>query len=446
MRFERKMLLLAAATALPSLLVLVVVLIATPVSWRTLIAITAPVLVVTLFALSLLHDHVVSALRTLANLLAAIREEDYSIRGRRARADDALGEVMIEVNELSGLLHDRRLGAAEASALLHMVIREIDAAIFAFDAQGRLRLVNRAGERLMAAPSERLLGRKASELELQRCLDEDELTTLEFTFPGGSGRWGMRKSIFRESGHPHTLLLITDLSQTLRDEERQAWHRLVRVLSHELNNSLTPIKSIAASLLSTASHRPLPTDWNDDIERGLTVIASRAESLTRFVNAYSRLARLPRPRFGPVDVGDLLQRIGTLERRIEIDARPGRPITIQADADQLEQAIINLVRNAVDAALETGGGVSLGWRAHARHVEITVTDEGRGLGGSTNLFVPFFTTKPGGTGIGLVLSRQIADAHGGALTLENRTDRSGCVARLRLPLQQPLVEMQPGQS
>jgi signal transduction histidine kinase len=96
--------------------------------------------------------------------------------------------------------------------------------------------------------------------------------------------------------------------------------------------------------------------------------------------------------------------------------------------------LINLLRNAADAALETGGGVRVGWRKNASYIEVKVEDDGPGLSNTGNLFVPFFTTKPGGSGIGLVLSRQIAEAHGGALTLENRRDGSGCEARLRLPI------------
>jgi two-component system nitrogen regulation sensor histidine kinase NtrY len=382
-----------------------------------------------------LHERLIYPLRTLSNLLAALREEDYSIRARGARSDDALGEVMIEVNELSRLLYDRRLGALEATALLQIVIAEIDAAIFTFDSAQRLRLVNRAGERLLAEPKERILGREAGELGLSSCLEGDEPRTMELSFPGASGRWGVRKSTVRESGRPHTLLVITDLSQALRDEERQAWQRLVRVLSHELNNSLAPIRSIAASLLSMGSRDPLPEDWNQDVRKGLAVIASRSESLVRFVDAYSRLARLPRPEFRDVDAGALIERVVQLERRLPVTLRPGPRVIIDADADQIEQLVINLVRNAVDAALETGGGVQVSWSVRSRTLEIVVLDEGPGLGSSANLFVPFYTTKPGGSGIGLVLSRQIADAHGGTLTLENRPDRPGCIARLTVRTQ-----------
>ncbi|HEX9127537.1 MAG TPA: ATP-binding protein, partial [Gemmatimonadaceae bacterium] len=278
-----------------------------------------------------------------------------------------------------------------------------------------------------------LLGRTAADLGLAGCLESMD-ATVEMSFGGGSGRFGVRRSTFRESGHRHTLLVITDLSQVLRDEERQAWIRLVRVLSHELNNSLAPIRSIARTLLSLGSRETMPADWNDDVKKGLEVIASRAESLTRFMEAYSKLARLPPPQFRTVDIASLIERVARLEDRIAVRLAAGPALTIEADADQLEQLIINLVRNAADASIESGGSVQISWSADDRAVEIAIADEGHGLASGANLFVPFYTTKPGGTGIGVVLSRQIAEAHRGTLTLENRSDRTGCIARLRLPL------------
>jgi nitrogen fixation/metabolism regulation signal transduction histidine kinase len=387
------------------------------------------------FALAV-RRRVVFPLQTVSNLLAALREGDYSIRGRRAGVDDALGEVMTEVNALGETLREQRLGALEAITLLRTVMAEIDVAIFAFDHLHRLRLVNRAGERLLAQPSERLLGRSAEELGLQDCLEGDAARTLQTSFPGGIGRWGIRRGAFREHGLPHQLLVLTDLSKALREEERLAWQRLLRVLGHELNNSLAPIRSIAGSLSTLLSREPRPPDWQDDMRRGLAVIAGRSEALSRFMEAYSRLARLPRPRFQPVDVENWIRRNVGMETRLSVALAPGPPLKIPGDPDQLDQLLINLLRNAADAALETGGGVLAGWtrpRRRAPYVEVWVQDEGPGLSNTTNLFVPFFTTKPQGSGIGLVLSRQIAEAHGGALTLESRADRPGCVARLRLP-------------
>ena len=373
-------------------------------------------------------------LQTLSNLLAAIREGDYSIRARGARYDDALGEVMAELNSLGQNLREQRLGALEATALLSKVMSEIDVAVFTFDHDQRLRLVNRAGERLLAQPVERLLGRNAEDLGLAGCLEGDPARTVEATFPGGLGRWGMRRSTFREQGIPHQLVVLADLSRTLREEERQAWQRLLRVLGHELNNSLAPIKSIAGSMETLLSRDPKPPDWTEDMRRGLNVISARTGALNRFMEAYTRLARLPAPKLRPLDVGKCLERIVRLEQRLPVQVRPGPAVTLAADGDQLDQLLINLVRNAVDAALETDGGVEIGWSRPGGALEIWVADDGLGVANPTNLFVPFFTTKPGGSGIGLVLGRQIAEAHGGTLVLENRRERRGCVARLRLPL------------
>jgi two-component system nitrogen regulation sensor histidine kinase NtrY len=377
---------------------------------------------------------VVRPLQTLANLLAALREGDFSIRVRSGREDDALGAVISEVNALGETLREQRLGAVEATLLLRTVMEEIDVAIFTFDEWQRLRLVNRAGERLLGQPSEKLLGRTAAGLGLAECLEGDAPRTAQMVFAGGTGCWGLTRSTFREGGLPHQLIVLTDLSRALREEERQAWQRLLRVLGHELNNSLAPIRSIAGSLESLITRDPLPEDWRDDARYGLSVISARAEALTRFMEAYSKLARLPQPRFQAVDLGECVRRVLRLETRMEVRLDPGPELTIQADPDQLEQLLINLTRNAVDAAMETGGGARARWRRNGTYVEVSLVDDGPGLSSTANLFVPFYTTKPGGSGIGLALCRQIAEAHGGSLTLQNRNGAPGCEAKLRLPL------------
>jgi two-component system nitrogen regulation sensor histidine kinase NtrY len=381
-----------------------------------------------------IHERVASPLRTLANLLEAMREGDYSIRARSARGEDALADVMQQVNAMGATLRAQRLGALEATTLLRKVMEEIEVAVFAFDSAHRLRLVNRAGAKLLNQPSERLLGSEAEPLGLAEYLDGEADRTVQRTFAGGTGRWGIRRSMFREGGLPHQLIVITDLTRPLREEELQAWQRLVRVLGHELNNSLTPIKSIAGSLESLLARDPKPEDWEDDMRRGLAVIATRSEALSRFMGAYARLAKLPRPAVRPVHVGRLVEQVVRLETRIRPLLVPGPELVIQADGDQLEQVLINLLRNGVDASLETGGGVSVGWVRNNGQLEIWIQDEGPGISNPSNLFVPFFTTKPGGSGIGLVLSRQIAEAHGGSLTLQNRPDGPGVEARLSLPI------------
>ncbi len=393
------------------------------------------IIVVTLVGLaSSVRTRVVVPLQTLANLLAALREDDFSIRGRTNNPDDPMGAALIEVNALAETLHEQRLGAVEATALLRTVMEQIDVAVFAFDPEQRLRIVNRTGERLMGKSMEHMLGRTADELQLTEWFGEAPRVVDVSPPGGGPGRWEVRKTTFRLGGLPHDLLVLSDVSRPLREQERQAWQRLIRVIGHELGNSLGPIKSIAGTLETLLHRDPPPGDWRDDMARGLQVIASRTESLSRFTGASARLARLPAPRLAPIVLKPLMQRVAALDRRVPVVVKPGPDVTVDADADQLEQLLINLLRNAADACLEVGGQtVTAGWRRTRAGLEILVEDEGPGLSNTANLFVPFFTTKPGGSGIGLVLCRQIAEGHGGSLTLENRQDARGCRARLTLP-------------
>jgi PAS domain S-box-containing protein len=379
-----------------------------------------------------LRERVVRPLQTLSNMLAALREGDYSIRARGAERDDALGLAFLESNLLGETLRTQRLGAMEATALLRTVMGEIDVAVFAFDEDGRLRLVNRAAERLLAQSAERLLGRTAEQVGLADPLAGASPRTMDATFPGGAGRWEVRRGSFRQDGRPHTLLVLADVSRTLREEELQAWQRLVRVLSHEINNSLAPIKSITGSLAALLERRPRPADADEDLRRGLSVIGGRSEALVRFMSSYARLARLPAPQRVPLEVGTWVRRIAALETRLPVAVVGGPPTTVRADGDQLDQLLINLVRNAVDASLETRGGVRIRWSRQNGTLALVVEDDGPGIANSANLFVPFFTTKPQGSGIGLVLCRQIAEAHGGSLSLENRAGHRGSVATLRL--------------
>ena len=381
-----------------------------------------------------LRERVVRPLQTLSNMLAALREGDYSIRARGADRDDALGLAFMESNLLGETLRAQRLGAMEATALLRTVMAEIDVAVFAFDDAERVRLVTRAGERLLAQPSERLLGRTADQVGLADLLEGASPQTVDVTFAGGSGRWEVRRGSFRQDGRPHTLLVLSDVSRTLREEELQAWQRLVRVLSHEINNSLAPIRSITGTLLTLLDRPTRTADADEDLRRGLNVIGGRSEGLVRFMSAYARLAKLPAPNKAPLDVGAWVRRVASLETRVPIRVVAGPAATLEADGDQLDQLLINLVRNAADASLETHGDVRIRWSRRNGTLSLMVEDEGPGLASASNLFVPFFTTKPQGSGIGLVLSRQIAEAHGGSLSLANRSDRRGCVATVRLEL------------
>ena len=395
---------------------------------------------VVLLVASIFIEQVVRPLQTLANVVAALREEDFSFRARGATPQDSLGELAIEINQLADAMQSQRLSALEAVALLRRVILEMDAPVVAFDEQRALRVVNPAAERVLHLNAARDLGRNADELQLRQILDQPDegITTIEGQ--GQPGRWMVRRSSFRQRGVPHTLLVLSDVSSALREEERMAWRRLIRVLGHEISNSLAPIKSIAGSLRSRISQ--IPAENAANFERGLNVIESRAESLNRFVQAYRQLAQLPPPILGRVPLPALLDRVAGLETRLTVEISEAQPVNLWADADQIEQLLINLVKNAVDAAVngreETGlagvPAVMVRSRITGDMISILIEDNGPGLTNPGNLFVPFYTTKTSGSGVGLVLARQIAEAHGGSLDVRNRTDAKGCLAEVRIPI------------
>jgi two-component system nitrogen regulation sensor histidine kinase NtrY len=374
----------------------------------------------------------VRPLQSLANILEGLREGDYSMRGRNTNPEDALGEVMIEVNSLSSTLHDQRLEALEAGMLLQKVIADVDIALFAFDSDGRLRLVNRAGAELYGQTRDDLRGRSARELQLADMLVEPSGRIVTHQFPSGTGRWEIRRRSIREAGRPLDLLVITDVSRALREEERQAWRRLVRVMGHELNSSLTPIKSMAATLKKLVSRDPLPSDWRDDADSALAIIHDRADALGRFMGAYARLARLPPPAATDVDLNALIGRAASLYgERVCIGTGPS--VTASVDPDQIEQVMINLIKNGIEASPDDGS-ISIDWDVSDENILIRIIDNGIGLASTDNLWVPFFTTKQGGTGLGLVLCREIVENHGGEISLANRDDAHGCIARVSLPL------------
>jgi PAS domain S-box-containing protein len=378
--------------------------------------------------------------QSLANMLEALRESDFSMRGRNTDSEDSIGEVMIEVNALTSTLHNQRLEALEAGALLQKVIADVDIALFAFDGDGRLRLVNRAGAELFGKSRDELRGSSVRELGLEGMLIESSGRIVSHEFPAGPGRWELRRRSIREAGRPLDLLVITDVSRALREEERQAWRRLVRVIGHELNSSLTPIKSMAATLRKMAARQPLSDDWQTDADAGLAIIHDRADALSRFMGAYARLARLPPPTLKPTDLGALVNRAASLYgSRVSVNA--GADVRLALDSDQVEQVMINLIKNAVEAlggeTVDARGNscrVRVSWDLTGDDVCVKVVDDGTGLASTENLWVPFFSTKQGGTGLGLVLSREIVENHGGEITLANRADARGCVARVVLPL------------
>jgi two-component system nitrogen regulation sensor histidine kinase NtrY len=439
--YERRISLYSFLVALPGLVVSAVLVWMQAWTVESRLALIASELFIWwLFAMAL-QEQTTRPLQTLANVIGSLREEDYSFRARNAVPDDVLGELSLEVNALADMLSEEKVKTIEATALLQRVVDEIDAPLFAFDPASRLRLVNPAGEHLLRQTKARMLGSPAGELSLQPCLSAENESVIELNLNDSQARWLLRRSAFRQNGVPHTLVVLSDVSRALREEERRAWQRLIRVLGHELSNSLAPIKSIAGSLGSRVSAMPTDTEGRSDLQRGLEIIETRSASLHRFLDAYRKLAQMPAPTLKEVSITTLIERVANLETRVRVSVHPGPNIVFEADPDQLEQMFINLVRNAADAVLETSSEngqsesakVLVRWEASDAEVAFFVDDVGAGLLNPANVFTPFYTTKPHGSGVGLVLSRQIAEAHGGRIEIGNRANAPGCTVKVVLP-------------
>src|SRR6202167_2279313 len=380
-----------------------------------------------------LVEGLVRPIQTLSNVVSSLREGDYSFRARGAGTGDAFGELAAEVNALADLLQKQRVRSLEATALLARILEVMHAPLFAFDRDDLLQLVNHAGVKLLGLTHARSFGHTARELGLEELLAAPDQSI--HSFGAKSTRWLLRKAVFRQDGAPHTLLLLADVSLPLQEEEQIAWKRLIRVLGHELSNSLAPIKSIAGSLLARVDNMQGEDATLRDFRRGLGVVEGRADALHRFVQSYRLLAQLPPPRLRSIAIGPLMERVTMLEQRLPVQLVPGPSVSLNADPDQLEQMLINLLANAVDASLANRSQpVHASWMSMDANVQIVIEDRGFGIANPENLFVPFYTTKSAGSGIGLALAQQIARAHGGEIVLVNREDGEGARPTIRLPL------------
>ncbi len=453
LRFEVRLVALLLLLAVPTLILASFALYMWHASLLIWICFLSALLILLAFLSSAVFRHIVRPLQTLSNVVAALRENEYSFRAREIGQGDALGDLATQINELAGDLRIRRHRESETFALLERVVESMDLPVFAFNAAADLQLTNPAARKMLHLPADAMLHRSASSLGLTDILDCPDNSIVPLTLHGREGRWMVRRSRFYQNGMPHTLLLLSDVSGVLREQERQAWQRLIRVLAHEVNNSLTPIKSIAGSLrsrmmrlhITQAADATNPIESTKqavnpaDMEHGLAIIEERAESLNHFLQAYSQLAKLPPPVKATFVAAPLLERVCHLETRLKATLHVSEGTEIYADAAQLEQALINVIRNAVDAAMQAhddkaAAHVAVLCRRQSDSVVIRVEDNGTGLANPANLFVPLYTTKPGGMGVGLILALQIIEAHGGTLTLANRDDAQGCRAEIRLPI------------
>ncbi len=438
MKFERNILCLALASGLLSTIIAMICLWISPATLHMRVTLTLLMLLWSVAFSLAVRSKVAFPLRTMANLLGALGEGDYSMRIKRGPRGDVMGELATEVNALSQFLQEQRFSVMESTALLHKVLAEIDISLFGFDADNRLQWINESGQKLMADTSGTLMGRTADALGLTVCLTGITPRLIDLSLPGRIGRWELRRTTYRDKGQSHYLVFLSDMTRTLHEEERLAWKRLIQILRHEINNSLAPIQSVAQTLQHQVPPAGDGDSSYDDIREGLEIIAERSDILGKFIDSYSQLTRLPEPTIAALDVTTWIKHVVGLETRLSVDLSTGPPVTIHADRSQLDQLLINVLSNAVEASLQAhpsaDGKVSIAWHLQGEFLVIPIKDDGPGLNTDKDPFVPFFTTKPEGSGIGLALSRQIAEAHEGEISLVNRTDHSGCCAELRLPI------------
>lgn len=425
---------LPRAFLLPSLIALLAVLF-TP--WSALLkgVIIALFLTAGIFGYRYLHRKLVDPLRTLSTLIGSLKEGDLG----PGLDIDAYGPefrvLLQDIQALRQTLSKYRVGEAESTALLQRVMAEIQVVLVAFDENGVLRWCNRWAETLLQiGPGQ--MGKSAEALGLNELMEGPYPRISGLQLGGRLGRWDIRTARFREDGKPRRLFILSDLTTALRAEERQAWHRLLKVVRHEIRNSLTPILSLTDTARETLIREAPQGEWRDDIGLALEIIESRAAAIRNLLSAYADVQELPSPRFAELDPGTIARRAVEQELRLPVVLELGPDIHFTADADQIDRALVNLIGNAVEVCREQEGCVRLTWICRDHFIEFQVWDEGEGFTDeSERLFVPFYTTKKDGSGLGLFVVRQIAESHGGSILLENRQDRSGCVARLRLPLQ-----------
>lgn len=373
-------------------------------------------------------------IRSLGNVIDAIRLGDYSLRVRTDRPG-IIRELATDINRLSVSQSGQAQGVVESRAMIAKLVTALPLPWFVFDDQGRLRLTNPTADRMLGSSAP--VGINAAALGLDKLMLSRSGATVQVVLPGASGRYVVHQETFRERGERYQLLLLVEVETALRAERQQAWESLVRVLAHEINNSLAPIKSIAETLADMLKKDDeLSTT---ELQAQLQRIAHRASSLVSFVHNYASIARLPQPQMKTVQINQLIRHCIDLQPAHKVSTS-GEALTIKADPVLLEQALINLLKNADDSASHCNAPkIDINWRYEPRHAQpgllIAITDNGVGLSATDNLFVPFFTTKPGGSGVGLLLTRRIAELHGGTLSLRNRADnRSGAVAELWLPM------------
>jgi len=434
--FEKQLTQLSLIACLPVFFLLIFMMwyakISTPLILLTILLCSITII----FCHTKIHQISAYQFRSICNLLDAMIQGDYSLRARTSEGDTALNELVDSVNSLAQRLTKQRNESVESQFLLQTVIKHIDVATIALNEKNEFAFINPAAEKLLGLTSGSKDKTSLNQLEQLKHLERGKSKVMNLVFDKQQGKFNVHMEEFREEGKQHRLLFLTDVSRLLRIEERNAWQSLVRVISHEINNSLAPIASISETLKRMMSKQQNIEMHKDNLVDGLSIIAQRANNLTNFVNSYKQIAHLPEPKKRQTNIHELINKIIPLYQSNHINIQPSEKVSLLIDPVQIEQVLINLIKNAVESVNSTNknGKIEVSWNLNKDRFQLMIGDQGAGISNESNLFVPFYTTKKQGSGIGLVLCRQILEVHDGKLSLKNKTNETGCIATIDLPL------------
>jgi nitrogen fixation/metabolism regulation signal transduction histidine kinase len=433
--FEAHVIRLVLLASLPLLLLLLWVMVYAGIS-TALVLLTGLVGgLVILYSSYAIYQKLTYQFRSISNLLEALIQGDYTLRARTGQSHGALDELIVAINGLATRLSHQRWESVESQLLLRTIIDHIDVAIIALKHDNQISFVNPAAEHLLQLDNTAAHHELLQQLAFVQEFTSGRHQVVELSLGNQQGRFNVHVEEFRASGEQHKLLFITDIRTLLRSEERKAWQNLVRVISHEINNSLSPIASISQTLKRIIERDGNPVDTAENLREGLNIISERAKGLSQFVDSYKQLAKLPEPQPRPVSVQQLVEKSVALFSGATIKIETKTDLLLLLDPVQFEQVLINLLKNAIEATVQANcdSDITINWYSTRAYFRLDICDQGCGISNPDNLFVPFYSTKKQGSGIGLVLCRQIVEAHNGHLNLGNR-ESGGCCASIELPV------------
>ncbi|MBX2859464.1 MAG: hypothetical protein KTR17_12450 [Cellvibrionaceae bacterium] len=379
-------------------------------------------------------------LRGIATVVEAACLGDFSIKAKREARGSAIQDLVDSVNTLSKDLSSDNRQIAEKGVLLQKIIDQIQVGVITLDLRGRLYSINAAAKRILELkPTNPLYS--VSDLPIHFDHSRPVKTIINITQHNCIKRLFLQCETYRDGGEEHRLILLTEMDYLLRQEQFKSWEELVRVISHEINNSLSPISSLSQSMTSLLNENTIDHDNKQDLLRCSTMISERAKSLGAFIAKYRHLSTLNQQNYSNACVNSVLESVLSLFIRKKVYIESNDTYYCNIDTQQMQQVFINLIKNGFEAfdeasAMESEVRIVLSKEEDydRSYLRVDIEDNGRGLANAKNLFVPFYSTKPSGSGIGLALSRQIVEMHRGTLTLANRYESRGCVATVRLPL------------